>query len=208
MSGHAAVIGSVWDPGVAAPWRLSASVRADERPSAFASDDDLAAAAAAGSGEAFSRLVDRHQQAVRAFLRRACGDWALADDLAQETFLAAWSRLDRRTPGASFRAWLCGIGYRKSLTVLRTQSRARRREAEYQEVAPGEAPPEDRLALEAAMAQLPVEQRACVALCLAAEFSHAEAAEGLGLPLGTVKSHVTRGRARLLAILEVADDHA
>ena len=45
------------------------------------------------------------------------------------------------------------------------------------------------------------EQRACVALCLAAEFSHAKAAEALGLPLGTVKSHVARGRAKLLDVL-------
>lgn len=47
------------------------------------------------------------------------------------------------------------------------------------------------------MAELPLEQRAVVALCLAGGFSHGEAAEALDLPLGTVKSHVTRGRARL-----------
>jgi RNA polymerase sigma factor (sigma-70 family) len=69
-----------------------------------------------------------------------------------------------------------------------------------------EAAPEDRLALERAMAGLPAEQRACVALCLAAEFSHAEAAEALGMPLGTVKSHVSRGRARLLQALGECDD--
>ena len=69
-----------------------------------------------------------------------------------------------------------------------------------------DALPEDRLALERAMAGLPQEQRACVALCLAAEFSHAEAAEALGMPLGTVKSHVSRGRARLLQALGVCDD--
>jgi RNA polymerase sigma-70 factor (ECF subfamily) len=51
------------------------------------------------------------------------------------------------------------------------------------------------------MSELAPDQRACVALCLAADFSHAEAAEALGLPLGTVKSHVTRGRARLLQVL-------
>jgi DNA-directed RNA polymerase specialized sigma24 family protein len=55
-------------------------------------DESLVAAAQGGSAEAFSRLVERHQQAVRAFLRRACGNWAQADDLAQETFLAAWGR--------------------------------------------------------------------------------------------------------------------
>jgi RNA polymerase sigma-70 factor (ECF subfamily) len=56
------------------------------------------------------------------------------------------------------------------------------------------------------MAELPVEQRACVALCLAEDFSHAEAAAALGLPLGTVKSHVSRGRTRLLERMGIADD--
>jgi len=56
------------------------------------------------------------------------------------------------------------------------------------------------------MAALPLEQRAVVALCLAAEFSHADAADALGLPLGTVKSHVTRGRGRLMEALGVRDE--
>ena len=60
-------------------------------------------------------------------------------------------------------------------------------------------PLEDRIALADAMAQLPDDQRAAVALCLGEGFSHSEAAVILKLPLGTVKSHVTRGRERLLA---------
>ena len=166
-------------------------------------DEALVAAAQAGSSEAFSRLVERHQQALRAFLRRACGNWAQADDLAQETFLAAWSRIERLKAGASVRAWLGGIGNNKHLRALLSGSRARAREASYEadrEVA-CEANVADRMALEAAMSDLPAEQRACVALCLAADFSHAEASEALSLPLGTVKSHVTRGRARLLQAL-------
>jgi RNA polymerase sigma factor (sigma-70 family) len=171
-------------------------------------DEALVAAAQGGSTEAFSRLVERHQQALRAFLRRACGDWAAADDLAQETFLAAWSRIGRLKAGASVRAWLCGIGYNKHLTAIRSAGRERARAVRYEEdrMPPSEAGPEDRLALEAAMAELPAEQRACVALCLAADFSHAEAAEALDMPLGTVKSHVSRGRARLLQALGVCDD--
>lgn len=171
-------------------------------------DESLVVAAQAGSSEAFSRLVERHQQALRAFLRRACGDWAAADDLAQETFLAAWSRIGRLKTGASVRAWLCGIGYNKHLTAVRSAGRERARAAAYEadRVEPVDAPAEDKLALEKAMAQLPTEQRACVALCLAADFSHAEAAEALNMPLGTVKSHVSRGRARLLQALGVADD--
>jgi RNA polymerase sigma-70 factor (ECF subfamily) len=89
------------------------------------------------------------------------------------------------------------------LSAVRSGSRDRVREASYEadrEFA-CEADAADRMALEAAMSDLPAEQRACVALCLAADFSHAEASEALSLPLGTVKSHVTRGRARLLQAL-------
>jgi RNA polymerase sigma-70 factor (ECF subfamily) len=171
-------------------------------------DETLVAAAQAGSSAAFSRLIDRHQQAVRAFLRRACGDWATADDLAQETFLAAWPRIARLKTGASVRAWLCGIAYRKHLTARRSAARSRVREAAWEadREATRDAAPADKIALDRAMAALPPDQRACVALCLAGDFSHAEAAEALDLPLGTVKSHVARGRARLLVALGVEDD--
>lgn len=176
--------------------------------SPHATDEALVAAARAGSSVAFARLVDRHQQPLRAFLRRTCGDWSLADDLAQETFLTAWSRLGGLREGASVRAWLCGIGYRKHLTAARTRGRDRAREAAWMaEKPPSSAPMSDeRMTLERVMADLPLDQRACIALCLAADFSHAEAAETLGLPLGTVKSHVTRGRARLLEALGDHDD--
>lgn len=171
-------------------------------------DQVLVEAAQSGSSAAFARLVERHQQALRAFLRRTSGNWAQADDLAQEAFLAAWEGIGRLETGASVRAWLCGISYRKHLSALRSAGRARVREAAYE----AEKPPssgamtEDRLSLEAAMSDLPPDQRACVALCLAADFSHAEAAEALDMPLGTVKSHVSRGRARLLQALGVCND--
>lgn len=171
-------------------------------------DTTLVEAARSGSTAAFARLVERHQQALRAFLRRTCGNWAQADDLAQETFLSAWERIGTLEAGASVRAWLCGIGYNKHLTASRSAGRSRAREAAWE----AEKPPssgamsDERLTLEAAMSGLPADQRACVALCLAADFSHAEAAEALGLPLGTVKSHVTRGRARLLDALGGSDD--
>jgi RNA polymerase sigma factor (sigma-70 family) len=171
-------------------------------------DEALVAAAQGGSADAFSRLVERHQAALRAFLRRTCGDWAAADDLAQETFMAAWARIGRLKTGASVRAWLCGIGYNKHLTAVRSAGRERARATRYEEDRDEtiDAAPEDKVALERAMADLPPEQRACVALCLAADFSHAEAAEALDMPLGTVKSHVSRGRARLLQALGVCDD--
>src|ERR1043165_8567521 len=130
-------------------------------------DESLVAAAQAGSTQAFARLVERHQQALRAFLRRACGDWAGADDLAQETFLTAWSRIGRLKEGASVRAWLCGIGYNKHLTARRSAMRDRVREPAYEAERDEtiDAPPAAKLALERAMATLPHDQRACVALC-------------------------------------------
>jgi RNA polymerase sigma-70 factor (ECF subfamily) len=170
-------------------------------------DHELVEAAKAGSAGAFARLVERHQQPLRAFLRRTCGSWAEADDLAQETFLTAWSRIGKLHAGASVRAWLCGIGYNKHLTAIRSAGRHRTRESAYEADRPAHARPmsDERLSLEAAMSELPPDQRACVALCLAADFSHAEAAEALGLPLGTVKGHVTRGRTRLLQVLGGSD---
>jgi RNA polymerase sigma-70 factor (ECF subfamily) len=172
------------------------------------SDADLAAAARAGSAHAFGRLVDRHQAAVRAFLRRLCGNAGEADDLAQETFLTAWTRLATLRPDASVRAWLCGIAWRKHLSWRRSWARGARRDREWLETRLGGETPTaaDRAVVLKVMAELPVDQRAAVALCVAGDFSHAEAAEALGCPLGTVKSHVARGRARLVQALGVDDD--
>jgi len=171
-----------------------------------APDADLVAAARRGSQAAFQQLVERHQQAVRGFLRRACADAGDADDLAQETFLAAWSSLWNYRGGASFRSWLCAIAWKKALTLKRGRGRERRRIEALRDLSPGEVCPDARLDLAAAMGALPADQRAAVALCLGGDFSHAEAAHALGLPLGTIKSHVQRGRAKLLAALGGQDD--
>lgn len=168
-------------------------------------DDTLVEAARAGSPVAFGRLVDAHQRAVRAFLRRACGDAAEADDLAQDTFITAWETIGRFRGDSSVRSWLIGIAWRKLQGARRSWFRRRRRDGDYGAVQALEQPrgvdATDRIALARALAGLPLEQRASVALCLGGNFSHAEAAEALGLPLGTVKSHVNRGRARLLECL-------
>lgn len=168
-----------------------------------AREAELVAQAQAGSAEAFGRLVQERQQAVRAFLRRVCPDRAEADDLAQETFLAAWSQIGRLRPGVSVRTWLCGIAWRKARTWARGRARSARRDREWLDTRAQSfaAAEEDRAAVAKAMAALPLDQRAAVALCLAADWSHAEAAEALGLPLGTIKSHVQRGRAKLMEVL-------
>jgi len=167
-------------------------------------DASLVTAARAGSNAAFSRLVARHQAPVRAFLRRALGgSFDLADDLAQDVFVAAWGSLGRLKDPSGFRSWLYGIAWRRAQDAMRAGLRGQARDRAWLEAAEraAEVSPEDRMSLEAAMATLSEDQRACVALCLADGWSHAEAAEALRIPLGTVKSHVARGRARLLAAL-------
>jgi RNA polymerase sigma-70 factor (ECF subfamily) len=166
-------------------------------------DGPLVRAARNGSQSAFARLVATHERALRGFLRKSgFGD---ADDIAQEAFLAAWSSLGRLREDDGFRAWLFGIAWRKALDHSRSARRAARRDQAWSEDLAEDAPRgadlADRMALEAALADLPPDQRACVTLCLGQGWSHGEAAEVLNLPLGTVKSHVTRGREKLLSVL-------
>jgi RNA polymerase sigma factor (sigma-70 family) len=162
--------------------------------------------AQAGSAAAFGRLVQMHQQALRAFLRRLCGNAADADDLAQEAFVFAWEHIARFDPGRPFRPWLFGIAWRKYRERKRSWLRLLKRESATAQADTGFTPdPGLKLDLIRAAETLPVEQRAAVLLCLGAEFTHAEAAEALALPLGTVKSHVARGREKLVAMLGASD---
>ncbi len=173
-------------------------------------DDDraLIAAIRGGSEPAFNILVDRHQQAVRTFLRRLLGNDADADDMAQETFLAAWTSARSFRDDGDVRSWLCGIAWRKAKGAQRSWFRRSARDTAHHEQSSGvargagSASIEDRLAVKAALQALPLEQRAAVTLCLVCGFSHSEAAKILGAALGTVKSHVLRGRDRLREAIE------
>jgi RNA polymerase sigma-70 factor (ECF subfamily) len=170
------------------------------------SDEDAALIAEIrnGSERAFNVLIDRHQQAIRGFLRRLLADESEADDLAQETFMVAWMRPGSYRGGASVRSWLCGIAWRKAKETQRSWFRRRARETRWAgdssaQVAAAALP--EAAVVGRALRALPIEQRAAVVLCLVQGFSHAEAAEILRTPLGTVKSHVARGKARLLNVL-------
>ncbi|WP_296815638.1 RNA polymerase sigma factor [Brevundimonas sp.] len=168
-------------------------------------DAALVRAALAGSDQAFGLLVHRHQQALRAFLRRACG--ADAEDVAQEAFVTAWTALRRLKEPAGFRSWLFGIAWKKVLTRMRSTRRGEARDGAWLQTRPQSVSEShaDRMALERALAALSPDQRAVAALCLAQDWSHSEAAEALSLPLGSVKSHLARARARLLEVLGESD---
>ena len=104
------------------------------------------------------------------------------------------------------RTWLCGIAWRKAKGAQRSWFRQRARDTAHHDRlssgGAGGASMEDRLAVREALLALPLEQRAAVTLCLVCGFSHSEAAGIIGAPLGTVKSHVLRGRERLREAME------
>jgi RNA polymerase sigma-70 factor (ECF subfamily) len=160
-----------------------------------------------GDLRAFGALVDAHQAPVRAFLRRLSGNAADADDIAQEAFARTWQVLHRFDGASSLRTFICGVAFQYWRRGRRSDVRREKREVAYAELAETDAEPHaraaQRLALRRAMDDLPEDQRAVLALCLGQDFTHMEAAEVLKLPLGTVKSHVARGRARLQAALGV-----
>ncbi|MGC3988402.1 MAG: sigma-70 family RNA polymerase sigma factor [Chthoniobacteraceae bacterium] len=148
---------------------------------------------------AFDELVRRHQSPVRCLLRRlARGNEALADDLAQETFVIAWRQLGSFRQEARFATWLHQIAYRAFLGDWR-----RRREHEPLEEDAGRGRVESTARssdfhhdLELAMLKLSQPERAAVTLCLGSGLTHEEAAVVLEMPVGTVKTHLLRGRRK------------
>jgi RNA polymerase sigma factor (sigma-70 family) len=175
------------------------------------SDEAFAARAAAGDGAAFGRLVQQHQSMLRGFLLRLTrGDRALADDLAQESFLVAWRKIGQFRAEGSFAGWLARIAYsrylmearRKKLETVDEDAAAAQH---YEALEPG-----TRFDLERCLAKLSLGERAAITLCYALGHSNEEAAGILDMPVGTVKSHVLRGRSKLMAMFggrDMSGDH-
>jgi RNA polymerase sigma factor (sigma-70 family) len=162
--------------------------------------------ARAGDGAAFGLLVRQHQSAVRAQLRRLLrGDAARADDLAQEVFVQAWMKLPQFRGDARLATWLYRIAWHQYLMTRRSQAPDTVAEEALGSAQPAAAEsdtdPALRLDLARALDALPEAQRVAVVHCGLLGLSHEEAATLLELPLGTVKSNVTRGKARLRAAL-------
>ena len=167
-------------------------------------DVELATLAAAGDRGAFGELVRRHGSSVRGLVRRMGASFAEADDVAQDAFLTAFEGIsDFRGEGA-FAGWVKRIAARQ---YLRRLQRSRRLTAlldtdkEIVEDGSVQAFAAGRIDLDDSLRALAVPERLCVTMCYGAGLSHAEAAEALNLPLGTVKSHVKRGLEKLRARL-------
>jgi len=166
-------------------------------------ESELARRAAAGDAAAFAALVRAHEGAVRRFLVRLTrGDGA--DDLAQEVFLKAWRRAGDWRGEGSYRGWLLRIAWTMFLTAYRAQGRrATRDQAAFEADTVARRDPDLAIDLARALAGLGERERAAALLCFGEGCSHNEAAEIMGLPLGTLKSILARARAALVQQLEV-----
>lgn len=142
-----------------------------------------------------------HQGAIRAFLRRLTRETALADDLAQICFMKAYNQRNKLNESKAAKSWLFQIAYRSFVDHHRKEARRRGLAESHIEDDVPAAPAGLRMDIEAAMNTLPTECRAVVILCLAHGMSHSEAAAATNLPLGTVKSYVSRGRDKLRTFL-------
>jgi len=142
-----------------------------------------------------------HQGAIRAFLRRLTRETALADDLAQICFMKAYNQRNKLNESKAAKSWLFQIAYRSFVDHHRKEARRRGLAESHIEDDVPAAPAGLKMDIEAAMNTLPTECRAVVILCLAHGMSHSEAAAATDLPLGTIKSHVSRGKDKLRAFL-------
>jgi RNA polymerase sigma-70 factor, ECF subfamily len=170
-------------------------------------DPGLVRAAAGGDLAAFEALVRLYQEPVWRFLRHLVRDPALAEDVAQETFLRVYRNLDGFAHQSRFSTWMFQIARNAGIDALRRRDRGSR----LLEVVPVPGPrpsPEGGAELEAGLEALSPKLREALLVVEVLGYRYREAAIVLGVPEGTVKSRVHQARERLVAWLaaDEADD--
>ncbi len=177
----------------------------------------LMARVAAGDPEAFEVLYDRHARAVHSYVGAHLGRPGEAEEVCQEAFLALWrhaARFDPRRGGV--RGWLIGIARHRAIDRLRAEARRSRAETAAQAIAALD-PPDDPVSrvgavraeaarLRRILDDLPSEQRDVLLLVHFGGLTQREIAEVTGQPLGTVKSRLRLGLARVRLIAGVNAD--
>ncbi|RZU13988.1 RNA polymerase ECF family sigma subunit [Kribbella rubisoli] len=179
------------------------------RAVAAVSDRELWAQAAEGDSGAFAQLYDRHARAIYNFLHRRTGSWSDAEDLTSAVFLQAWRRradvvLDRdsalpwllRTADYTVRnEWRSKLRYRRALAAAHLLHREVEDPAD--DVA-GRLDDDRRIrAVLASLERLPRQEHEVIELCVWAGLDQAAAAVALDVPIGTVKSRLSRARKHL-----------
>lgn len=180
-------------------------------------EPSLRARVRVGDPAAFSMLFDEYSRAVYNLAFRLTGKWSTAEETVSLTFLEAWRlRASVELEGGSLRPWVLGI----AINVNRNMSRAaRRHQAALSRVPPPAPVPDfaDELAGQlddarqlrrvlAAVGRLRADERDVIALCVWSELDYAAAAQALGVPVGTVRSRLSRARRKLRKLAaDVAD---
>jgi RNA polymerase sigma-70 factor, ECF subfamily len=151
-----------------------------------------------------ARLIEPEIPRLRRWARCLAGDHVLADDLVQECLLRAIQHFATWQPGTNLRAWLMTILRNVFFTELR-RARRFRRGIEFDEINPAHAGlldrPLDRAAVQRAFDSLSDEHREILVLVALEELRYEEAATILGVPLGTVRSRLSRARAAMRELL-------
>lgn len=174
-------------------------------------DNDLVARAVAQQdAAAFGELVRRHQSQVRNFLRKLTRDAVLADDLAQDCFMHAWDKLHTFIGHGSFIGWLLKVAYTTFLQAKRKSNRYGEilEQAGHQQESSERQhmPMSDEITdLDRFLAVLTEEERAVMILSYACGLSHREISDTTGLPVGTVKSIIFRGKEKIRERFEIND---
>jgi RNA polymerase sigma-70 factor (ECF subfamily) len=168
---------------------------------ANASDAKLAAAAARGDRRSLDRLLERHVDRVYGICRRVLANHDDALDATQEALLAIARRIGTFDGRSQFTTWMYRVASNAAIDEARRRSR-RPTPAEHGLDRPMPGPPvadrvADRVDIDAALAGIPPEFRAAVALRDLAGLDYAEIAAILDVPPGTVRSRIARGRAAL-----------
>jgi len=162
-----------------------------------------------GEGDALKRAYDEHGSLVYNYCRRSIGA-ADAGDVTQEVFVAAWRAHDRfDADRGSLRGWLMGIARNKVVDRIRHNSRRPQvANADVEDRPAVDADVDrmsDRMVLASAFDELPERSRQLIELSFYQQLTHSEIAERTGVPLGTVKSDIRRGLARMKRHLETGD---
>jgi len=179
------------------------------------SDAGLVAQARQGDEAALEQLVRRHQRYVLNLAYRVLGDYAEAEDVAQEAFVRAWRGLSGFRGQARFTTWLYRIVHNLCLNRLPGLRRELLQVELLEEVLddPAPSPPDlfearERVAfLHAELDRLPEKYRLVLTLRYLQGLSYAEIAAALDVPMGTVKTHLHRARRLLMERLRQWEEH-
>jgi RNA polymerase sigma factor (sigma-70 family) len=178
------------------------------RDLAHFSDEALLALVSRSDEQALAELYDRYGRAAYGLALRILRDTALAEDAVQEAFMTVWrsagSFLAERAKAST---WILTLVHRRAVDLVRREERRRGEPLETVEPEGGEATDEQadlrarRRVVQAALRQLPDDQREALELAYYGGFTQSELAERLGQPLGTIKSRMFTGLRRLRDLL-------